>query len=228
MIDLLSKLLFEGAHWSFVWEIVLRSMMMFFFILIVLRLSGRRGVRQLTLFEVAIILGLGSAAGDPMFQEDIPVAYAIVVLFTVIVFYKILTWIASRSDVITRLLEGKPMVIVEHGMFHIEGNKKSDFSQNEFFSELRNQSVEHLGQVRIALLEVDGTLSILRYAPKDVKYGLPLFLDAHKEVVPEHQAPPFACMFCGNIVMRKVKHKEACLRCGHKHWTLAINTPPVA
>ena len=36
MIDLLSKLLFEGAHWSFVWEIVLRSMMMFFFILIVL------------------------------------------------------------------------------------------------------------------------------------------------------------------------------------------------
>lgn len=45
-----------------------------------LRLSGKRGIRQLSLFELAIILCLGSAAGDPMFTKDLPIAHAFVAL----------------------------------------------------------------------------------------------------------------------------------------------------
>jgi len=70
---------------------------MFLLILIILKLSGRRGVRQLTLFEVAIIINLRSAAGNPMFQEDIPIFHAIVVFIGVIIVYKLITWLASRS-----------------------------------------------------------------------------------------------------------------------------------
>ncbi|RYE00177.1 MAG: DUF421 domain-containing protein [Sphingobacteriales bacterium] len=218
------KLLLDGAQFDFMIEIFLRTTLMFLLILIVLRLSGRRGVRQLTLFEVAIILGLGSAAGDPMFQEDLPVIYGIVVLFSVIVFYKLITWLASKSDKVTHLLEGKAMVIVEEGMFSIEGNRNADFSQNEFFAELRNQSVEHLGQVRIALLEVDGSMSILKYDDANTRYGLPLFPNAHKAIDPHTVDPPYACMFCGHIATTLVVTEQACSRCHKDEWTKAINT----
>src|SRR5690606_24374756 len=80
----LYKILFDGASSELLVEIVLRTLIMFLLILIILRISGRRGVRQLTLFEVAIILGLGSAAGDPMFQDDLPILHAILVFLTVI------------------------------------------------------------------------------------------------------------------------------------------------
>src|SRR5690606_8481789 len=108
------KILLEGATYTFAIEIIWRTLFMFLLILVVLRLSGRRGVRQLTLFEVAIILGLGSAAGDPMFQENLPVIYSIIVLFSVIILYKLITWWASHSTWVTRLMEGKEMIIVKN------------------------------------------------------------------------------------------------------------------
>ncbi|HUH73240.1 MAG TPA: YetF domain-containing protein [Chitinophagales bacterium] len=219
----LIKMFFEGVEKSFSIEIIGRTFFMFILILIVLRLSGRRGVRQLTLFEVAIILGMGSAAGDPMFQEDLPLFYGAIVLFSVIVLYKIITFASSKSKFFSKILEGEVMVIVEAGQFNIDENRKSDFSQNEFFGELRNQSIEHLGQVKIALLEVDGSLSILKFDHDHVKYGLPLFPNLYKEVKVDKIAGPYACMFCGNIV-EKIDHTPySCARCHSEKWSIAIN-----
>ncbi len=221
------KFFFEGATFEFAIEIIWRTLFMFLLILVVLRLSGRRGVRQLTLFEVAIILGLGSAAGDPMFQEDIPILYGVIVLFAVMVIYKCITWLASKSKWVTRLMEGKEMIIVKNGMFSIKESEESSFTQREFFAELRNHSIEHLGQVRLALLEVDGTISILRYANEDIKYGLPLFPDDYKEVDLLQTKGPYACMFCGYIEHEIRQQVYACSCCEREKWTLAIKTPYV-
>lgn len=223
MIDF-SKIFLDGATYEFAIEIIGRSVFMFLLILIILRLSGSRGMRQLTLFEVAIILGLGSAAGDPMIQEDIPILYSVIAFFSVIILYKIITYIASHSKIVTRLMEGEEMVIVKNGMFSIEESKSSSFTQQEFFAELRNHSIEHLGQVRCALLEVDGKISILRYDKEQVRYGLPLFPSDFKKVNPLKTEGPFACMFCGNIKEKIVQEIHHCERCNKTNWTKAINT----
>ncbi len=221
------KIFFEGATYEFAMEIIWRTLFMFLLILIVLRLSGRRGVRQLTLFEVAIILGLGSAAGDPMFQADIPIVYAMLVMFAVILVYKFITWVASHSTFVTQLMEGKEMIVVKDGMFSIKESKESTFTQREFFAELRNYSIEHLGQVRIALLEVDGSMSIIRYDKQNIKYGLPLFPDAYKEINPLTVSGPYACMFCGYVEHKINSTPHACPHCQRKKWTKAINSPYV-
>lgn len=221
----MEKILLNGVEWKFALEIVGRTIIMFLLIILVLRLSGKRGVRQLSLFEVAIILGLGSAAGDPMFQEDIPVLYAVVVLFSTVFIYKFITWSASKSLRIHRILEGKEMIVVENGQFDVKHENDKDFSVMEFFSELRNQSVEHLGQVRLALLEIDGTLSTLFYADEDVRYGLPLFPGTYKLVqVDETMDHPIACMYCGFVQQPSHSMAQVCERCKHKEWTIAINT----
>ena len=222
----IKKILFGGAQWDFLLEIVGRSIIMFVMILVILRLSGKKGVRQLTLFEVAIILSLGSAAGDPMFQEELPVIYALVVLFSVIVIYKFVTWLSSKSTLINKVLEGEAMVVVRDGMFDLKHEHDGDFSKMEFFSELRNQSVEHLGQVRIAVLEVDGTMSILFYADSDVKYGLPLFPDHFIQVLPHENVDTFACMYCGQIEPSIIEN-QICKRCERKKWSLALKTKRV-
>ncbi|GHE33113.1 DUF421 domain-containing protein [Sphingobacterium griseoflavum] len=220
----LEKLFVEGAEFGFLVEIVWRTVIMFLLILLILRLSGRRGVRQLTLFEVAIIISLGSAAGDPMFQEDIPVLYSVIVFACVIVVYKLVTWIASRVNWVAVAMEGKAMTIVQDGVFDVKNENKHDFSKMEFFAELRNQSVEHLGQVREGILEVDGTMSILFYSDEDTKYGLPLFPSRYKEVDVRVHNGPLACMYCGYVQHREGTAHLRCSRCQHDQWAVAINT----
>lgn len=223
MIEL-GNMFFEGADWGFVTEIIGRTIVMFLLIILILRLSGRRGVRQLTLFEVAIILSLGSAAGDPMFQNDIPVIYALVVFGCVILIYKLFTYFTSRFEIFSHLLEGKAMVIIKDGAFHVKNEKDNNFSEKEFFSELRNQSVEHLGQVRLGVLEVDGTLSLLFYSNNDVKYGLPLFPTNYCQVDPIHEIGLLSCMYCGFTTHLDKQNKLNCQKCQRDKWTRAMNT----
>lgn len=219
----LYKILFDGASPNLLVEIILRTFIMFLLILIILRISGRRGVRQLTLFEVAIILGLGSAAGDPMFQEDLPIFHAILVFLTVILLYKGITWLTAKFSIVNRIMEGEPFVVVRDGEFAVTDENISSFSKMEFFAELRNSSIEHLGQVRLAVLETDGSMSILRFDDSEVKFGLPLFPDDYKEIVPSVNIHgPYACMYCGKV-LEQVNLDFTCPVCHKKKWTKAIN-----
>lgn len=220
------KSLFLGdTQWDFVIELLVRSGLMFLMILLVLRLSGKRGVRQLSLFEVAIILGLGSAAGDPMFQEDLPIVHALIVFFTVMLIYKGSTWLASKSVAVHRMLEGKEMIVVKDGVFDVKHERDNDFSTMEFFTELRNLSVEHLGQIRIAVLEPDGSMSTLFYADADVQFGLPLFPEDYQETDPSIYNGVMACMYCGCVRAHEdLRNSVVCPRCKHRKWTIAMNS----
>lgn len=216
------QILLSGSETDFFVEIFLRTMIMFFLVILVLRILGRRGVRQLTVFEMAMVISLGSAAGDPMFQADLPIVYAAIVFITVVLLYKLVTWAVTRFTSVERLVEGYALLIVSEGRFHLKDDHKFSFSRMEFFSELRNLNVEHLGQVKEGVLEVDGTVSLLFYPPEKVKFGLPLFPSRYIEVSDSYMGGPLACMFCGNVVP-KLPADKFCPRCSKNSWALAIN-----
>ncbi|WP_312083434.1 hypothetical protein [Epilithonimonas hominis] len=64
MLDF-KQILLGSEDWNFLLETVLRTSIMFVIIILGLRLLGKRGVKQLSIFELVVIIGLGSAAGDP-------------------------------------------------------------------------------------------------------------------------------------------------------------------
>src|SRR5690606_15066016 len=126
-------------------------------------------------FEVAIILALGSIAGDPMFTEDVRLIQAVLVMSVIILMYRLTTWLMMKYQWFEDILEGKPNLIVEDGMLVIEEIKKGQMSHDEVFAEMLQQGVEHLGQVRTVLLEKDSKFSVLYFSDDQVKYGLPRF-----------------------------------------------------
>ncbi len=216
----------HDTTWELVFEIIIRCCVMFLLILIFLKLSGKRGIRQLSIFEVAIILSLGSAAGDPMFIDDAPIAQAFVVMCTIIILYRLVTWAMMKSKKIEILLEGKPLCIVENGLMVIQDMRKEKYSHDEFFAEMRQQSVEHLGQVKVALLETDGCLSLLFYANDDTKWGLPLFPNHYKKAVDLNPELFYSCMYCG-MTQRLLNLESQCPRCKGKDWAQSLNTPHI-
>ncbi len=138
----------HDTTWSFAAEIAVRVVVMFSMIILFLRFTGKRGVRQLSIFELTIILSLGSIAGDPMFTEDLPLIQAVLIMSIVISLYRLCTWLMMKYQPIEYFLEGKSLYIIEDGLLVLEKVKEGKMSNDEFFAEMRQQGIEHLVQVR--------------------------------------------------------------------------------
>lgn len=215
------RLLFNGLPPAFLLEVMVRALIMYIIILVALRASGKRGVKQLSVYELVLIIGLGSAAGDPMFYEDVGLVPAITVFMVIIILYRSTTWLSGKNKKLANFLEGKPVCLIENGKFSIENFKKEDLAQDEFFSELRQQNVEHLGQVRVGIIEPTGELSLFFYEDQEVKPGLPLipavFLKKSKVI---RTPGVYACTFCGTVRTIEVS-PAVCTVCHNDEWILA-------
>jgi len=216
-------LFINDLDWQFAIEIVIRTLIMFAIILIFLRISGKKGVRQLSIFEVAIIIGLGSAAGDPMSNKDNAIIPALLVFITILGFYRLITWFAIKNEKFEKVLEGEPVYIIEDGIFNLDAGDET-YAKDEFFSEMRQQSIEHLGQVRTAILEPNGNVSFLFYEDDEVKPGLPVMPKLYKQKQKNiSKKGDYACSFCGNIEHINEGPKK-CERCEKEEWVKAIDT----
>ena len=223
-----ASIFIHDTTWTFALEIVIRVVIMFSMIILFLRFTGKRGVRQLSIFELTIILSLGSIAGDPMFTEDLPIIQAVIIMSTVIGLYRLCTWVMMKYQPFEDLLEGRAIYIVEEGQLVLDRIEKGKMSHDEFFAEMRQQGIEHLGQVRTGLLETDGKLSILLYTDDEVRYGLPLFPKQYKAVESVKPNSNYACMDCGYVTPLS-QADNLCPRCEDKGraWALAMNVAVV-
>lgn len=192
------QFLFGDQNWSFLIETAFRSFAMFLVMLLGLTILGKRGVRQLSIFELVVIIGLGSAAGDPMFYKDVGILPAVIVFVVVISLYVLVTNLVGKSKKLEHLLEGKPVCLISEGRFSLKNFKKEPLAQDEFFAELRMQSVSHLGQVEQAIVETSGNISLFFYEESKVKFGLPIMPeDFDKKTVIITEEGYYACAFCG-------------------------------
>lgn len=223
------KLLFGETGLEFLPEIVLRSAMVFFILLFALRILGKRGVRQLSVFEMAIIISLGTAAGDPMIYEEIGVLMAATVFVSIVVCYRVIVALVGKSKTIEIFIEGKPICLIRNGMFSIEEFAKETMAQDEFFAELREQHVEHLGQLRITLVETSGEMSLYFFEDEKVSYGLPIIPEVFNQkskII--HKKAYHSCTFCGLTEILEPNNLVICERCKRDEWVASINTKRIS
>lgn len=93
----LHRMAFDKVPFDFLGEVALRSLYTFVLVLF-LKMTGRRGVRQMSLFEVLIILTLGSAAGDVAFYDDVPMVPVLIVFITLALLYRPVMWLMAHSE----------------------------------------------------------------------------------------------------------------------------------
>lgn len=220
----LKSLLVGNEDYVFLIEIAIRCIIMFIIVVTGLRMLGKRGVKQLSVFELVIILTLGSAAGDPMFYKDVGLLSCALVFLIMLLLYKTITFFMAKSKRLELMLEGRPICLIQDGQFCIGDFQKEDLATDEFYSELRIQSVSQLGQVRQAYLETSGEVSIFYYEDKDVKYGLPILpkeYEGRSKSIP--YAGKFACTFCGQVEALAPVSVHHCSVCSRDSWVAATD-----
>lgn len=218
----MNRMLINAYPYSYLLEVAFRSTFTFFVAYVFLRLIGRRGVKQMTLFEIVIILTLGSAAGDVALNEDSPLL-PVVVTFTVIIgLYRIFTFLINKRTHYQVLLEGKPVTLVKSGRLKFNNANNQSYAFEELIMELREKGVEHLGQVKLALLEIDGNLSVYFYPDNEVKPGLSILpatlRERHCEI---NEMGYYACVNCSDTLFLNPCEQHPCRVCGATAWTKA-------
>ena len=218
------KIFIGDLSLGFAAEIVIRTLLMFSMVLLVLRLTGKKGVRQLSIFEVAIIIAMGSAAGDPMFTKDTSIFVSLIVFAAIIILYRLITFWAGRSEQFEKVIEGKPLFVIENGRFTLADDHSHTFAKDEFFSEMRQESIEHVGQIKTAILETNGKISFYYYPDDEVRYGLPVQPKAYNQKsVRISSSGTYACTYCGQT--EKLKGGPAyCPNCKRNEWVTAIDS----
>lgn len=218
-------LLPEEMNWSFLGEVAFRTFFMFILLLLFFKLTGKRSIYQLSLFEIALIVGLGSAAGDPMFYHDVGLLPAIVVFFIVGLLYKTITHLTLRSDKAEEIIEGKPIPLLLNDLMIVDNLDSEVISYDEFFAFLRVNHVEHLGQVRAAYLETTGNLSVFFYSDETVKPGLPILPENLKYYFTEIKVEALhSCLKCGHTTYFSSGAKPLCANCGGDRWLRSISS----
>lgn len=218
------QLLLGNEEWWFLPEVLLRAFIMFIIILTSLRILGKRGVKQLSIFELVVIIGLGSAAGDPMFYKDVGIVPAIIVFTVVVGLYTLITYLIGINKKFEKLIEGAPVCLIKDGVFSIENFKKEILGEDEFFAELRMQGVSQLGQIEQAIEESSGNISIFYYPDEEVKYGLPIMpgsLDNSLQKITDTNN--YSCIFCGYTAKLEPATKIICPGCKRCEWIKATN-----
>ncbi|MDR6405479.1 MULTISPECIES: YetF domain-containing protein [Chryseobacterium] len=218
------ELLMGHEEWSFLLEIILRTVIMFLTIIIGLRVLGKRGVKQLSLFELVVIIGLGSAAGDPMFNKDVGIVSSIIVFMVIIFLYTLVTYFIGRSKTFEKLVEGKSICLIENGEFSIENFKKENLGSDEFFAELRLKGISQLGQIEKAIEEISGEISVFYFEDEKVKYGLPIMPDSLEHPLKNIIQPGYySCTFCGYTEEKQAGSTVNCIKCKKDEWIPASN-----
>ncbi len=224
----LRTILLGDQQWIFLLECAFRATFMIIMILLLFKITGKKEVRQFSVLELIVLIGLGSALGDPMFYDDVGILPALVAITVVLILYRVMNSWTNRAPKVGEWLSGKVVTVFSDGKIDRNALQHEGWSVEEFFGDLRVAHVEHLGQVKAAHVEVDGDLSIFFRPDDDVMFGLPIAPEKLKDPCSAELIPagPMSCGRCGNTLIGERKH-TLCPNCGSHEWLSASNSKRV-
>jgi uncharacterized membrane protein YcaP (DUF421 family) len=143
-------------------SIAIRTVVIYAFVLLGLRVSGKREVGQMTPFDLVLILLIANAVQNAMLGQDTSLMGGLTAALVLFVLNRIVGKLAFRSRRFGQLLRGHSRLLVNRGVA-LEHNLASEgLSHEELMQSLREHGVATLEDVRLAVLEVDGTISVLK------------------------------------------------------------------
>ncbi|WP_052195530.1 DUF421 domain-containing protein [Deinococcus radiopugnans] len=212
----------------FLLEIVFRTVVIFVWLLFLLRLTGKRGLAQLSALELVIVIALGSAAGDPLFYPEVPLLHAMLALALVVGFQRVLARLVVRSERVEAFMDGQPVELVRDGVFSMAALERANLSREDLFEKLRAQGVLQLGEVRRAYFEQDGHLTVFRHdadPPPGLPVAPPWDLEPPSVLDPDLPQQGFvACLDCGRV-QQAAGLLPGCACGGLGGWTAATTDP---
>jgi uncharacterized membrane protein YcaP (DUF421 family) len=153
--------MFPGAH--VLAEIVLRTAVIYMVVLVGVRLSGKREVGQMTPFDLTLLLLISNAVQNAMTGPDTSLVGGVVAASTLLVVNYLVAGLSGGNRRFRKLVQGEPSLLVHDGQVIPSHMAREHVSMDELRRALREHGIATMHEVALAVLEVDGSISFLRY-----------------------------------------------------------------
>ena len=142
------------------WELIVRSLLVYLFILIILRVTGKRQVGQLAPFDLVLLLVLSNAVQNSMNGGDNSLIGGLISATTLIALNHFVGLLTFRNKKLEALIEGRPEVLIHNGKIYEDVLARAQLTRHELNAALRQSGCTCPEEVHTAILENNGSISV--------------------------------------------------------------------
>lgn len=143
------------------WHFVVRGTSIYVFLLVVLRVTGKRQVGQLAPFDLILLLVLSNAVQNAMVGSDTSILGGCITVLTLIGMNGLMGWATFRSKFFENLIEGRPIRLIHHGHVDVANLRRARLTMHELNAAIRSEGLAGCECVHIAMLENTGKISVV-------------------------------------------------------------------
>jgi uncharacterized membrane protein YcaP (DUF421 family) len=143
-------------------DAIIRPLFMYFFLLFAFSIAGKRSMAEMDTFDMVTMLIISEATQNALVGQNLSMTYSLLVITTLIGCTVFMAWLKARSPRMEHVLQGGPVILVENGRFFRDRMKAAFVDEQDILSTARKeQSIERLDQIKFAILETSGQISII-------------------------------------------------------------------
>jgi uncharacterized membrane protein YcaP (DUF421 family) len=147
-----------SIHW---WELIGRGLLVYFFLILLLRSTGKRQIGQMSPFDLVLLMVLSNAVQNSMSGGDNSVTAGLILAVTLVAANWIVGKVTSSSKIMEQLVDGDPQVLFHDGKVYDKILKDSQITRQELIAAVHKAGYADLDMIRAAILENDGTISVI-------------------------------------------------------------------
>lgn len=181
--------------------VFMRALILYTVVVIVMRIMGKQQVAQLQPYELAVALMIADLGAVPMQNTGIPLITGIVPILTLLMAQVLISYLSLKSELVRRMVCGTPSILISKGKINEKELFKERYNVNDLLEQLRSMGYYNIADVEFAILETNGTLSVI---PKSDKRPIN---PGDLNLKPQYEGLPIPIIIDGNI--NETNMKEA-------------------
>ena len=163
-----------------------RTIVMYFLILLVFRIMGKREVAELGVQDLVVFLILAEIVAVAIVDQEIKIWEVIIPMVLLLIIQLLLSYISLKHQRLREILDGKPTLLISYGKIDEQAMKKERYNFDDLIQRLREKDIFDLAEVAFAILEPSGQLTVLKKETEKNAMSLPLPLILDGIIQTEH------------------------------------------
>ncbi len=139
---------------------IIRTSIIYILLVLAIRLTGKRQIGELEISELVSTILISEIAAAPVSNQDVPLSFAIAPILIIISLEVIISFLATRSNIMKKLFIGSPSILIKRGKVQPRELSKARMSLEELLCELRVSGISSIEDVDYAILESNGKMSV--------------------------------------------------------------------
>ncbi|SDH57175.1 Uncharacterized membrane protein YcaP, DUF421 family [Alteribacillus persepolensis] len=161
--------------------VLLRTLLVYLFLLVILRVMGKREIKELSVLDFVVSIMIAELAVTSIENVSIPVLESFAPITALAVIQILLAYLSLKSPKLRHIIDGKPTVLISNGKIDEKEMKKQRYNFDDLLMQIREKDVKDISDVEFAILEPSGDLSVFEKESneedQEYSYPVPLIID---------------------------------------------------